>query len=178
MLRLLEKAQQVYASCGITTVQEGYMRDRELPLLCRAAEDGRLFLDTVGYIDIKEHAGQMQQYGGRWKDYHGHFRIGGYKLFLDGSPQGRTAWMTRPLRPQEGQPSNYRGYPIYSDAPGACLCAAGRTGASSAADPLQRRRRHRPASRRARTPLPRAQRHHPRPADAAGSAARACGSCP
>lgn len=116
MLRLLEKAQQVYASCGITTVQEGYMRDRELPLLCRAAEDGRLFLDTVGYIDIKEHAGQMQQYGGRWKDYHGHFRIGGYKLFLDGSPQGRTAWMTSPYAPQEGQPSNYRGYPIYSDA--------------------------------------------------------------
>lgn len=116
MLRLLGKAQQVYASYGITTVQEGYMRDMELPLLCRAAETGQLFLDTVSYIDIKEHSGQMHQYGDHWKAYHGHFRIGGYKLFLDGSPQGRTAWMTRPYAPQEGQPSNYRGYPIYSDA--------------------------------------------------------------
>ena len=36
----------------------------------------------------------------------------GYKLFLDGSPQGRTAWMTQPYL--EGEP-DYRGYPVYQD---------------------------------------------------------------
>ena len=28
--------------------------------------------------------------------YTGHFRFGGLKMFLDGSPQGLTAWMTEP----------------------------------------------------------------------------------
>lgn len=27
-------------------------------------------------------------------------KIGGYKMFLDGSPQGRTAWMRTPYLPE------------------------------------------------------------------------------
>ena len=37
--------------------------------------------------------------------------MGGFKVFLDGSPQGRTAWMTAPY---EGE-DTYCGYPIHSD---------------------------------------------------------------
>ena len=38
-------------------------------------------------------------------------KMGGFKVFLDGSPQGRTAWMTTPY---EGD-DTYCGYPIHSD---------------------------------------------------------------
>ena len=45
--------------------------------------------------------------------YDRHLKIGGCKIFLDGSPQGRTAWMTEPY--ENGDPS-YCGYPVMSDA--------------------------------------------------------------
>ena len=41
-----------------------------------------------------------------------HYRIGGVKLTLDGSPQGRTAWRTLPyLIPPDGAKKEYLGYP-------------------------------------------------------------------
>jgi predicted amidohydrolase YtcJ len=39
------------------------------------------------------------------------YRVGGAKLTIDGSPQGKTAWLSKPyfVVPQ-GQPKDYRGY--------------------------------------------------------------------
>lgn len=49
----------------------------------------------------------MQQYRDCAGDYYNRFRLGGYKLLLDGSPQGKSAWMTEPYEGEE----SYRGYP-------------------------------------------------------------------
>lgn len=44
--------------------------------------------------------------------YRNRFRIGGIKITCDGSPQGKTAYLSRPyLRPPHGQDADYRGYP-------------------------------------------------------------------
>lgn len=40
------------------------------------------------------------------KKYHNNFKLGGYKIFLDGSPQGKTAWMRTPYR----EDNKYFGY--------------------------------------------------------------------
>ena len=45
-----------------------------------------------------------------FENYHHHFKLGGYKIFLDGSPQGKTAWM---LTPYQG--SDECGYPALKD---------------------------------------------------------------
>ena len=46
------------------------------------------------------------------KSYDKKYRIGGMKLTLDGSPQGRTAWRTQPyLLPPDGAEEGYLGYP-------------------------------------------------------------------
>ncbi len=46
---------------------------------------------------------------GRYEDG---VKIGGIKLVADGSPQGKTAYLTQPyLHPPHGQPADYRGYP-------------------------------------------------------------------
>ena len=46
------------------------------------------------------------------KTYQRHYRIGGVKLTLDGSPQGRTAWRSIPyVVPPDGQKKGYSGYP-------------------------------------------------------------------
>ena len=45
--------------------------------------------------------------------YQGRLKLGGIKLVLDGSPQGKTAYLTQPyLRPPHGQVADYKGYPL------------------------------------------------------------------
>ena len=48
--------------------------------------------------------------------YTGHYRVGGMKITLDGSPQGRTAWRSTPyLLAPDGQAADYAGYPSIPD---------------------------------------------------------------
>ena len=50
------------------------------------------------------------------RQYRNRFRIGGVKLNFDGSPQGKTAWLTEPyFKPPNGKPASYNGYPTFSD---------------------------------------------------------------
>ena len=68
-------------------------------------------MDVVSYIDYMYVDAYM---GSKWnsKTYDNHYRIGGMKVTLDGSPQGRTAWRTEPyLIPPDGASSDYAGYP-------------------------------------------------------------------
>lgn len=106
------RAQEIYFSHGITTIQDGLTRDADWALLQTAADQGRLQADIVSYIDLQQCRGLAQD-NPRLKQYRGHLKLGGYKIFLDGSPQGRTAWMSQPY---QGADDGYRGYPIHSDA--------------------------------------------------------------
>ena len=112
MCTLLEEAQQIYFSYGITTAQEGMVNAQQESLLVKMVKERRLLMDVVGYIDVKnshELASKHKEYIGT---YIHHYKIGGYKMFLDGSPQEKTAWMTKPY---EGATDGYSGYPIYQD---------------------------------------------------------------
>ena len=95
------RAQEAYASYGITTVQEGML---PLPLapLCRTLmEQKLLWLDVVGYADARETDAVERALPGCHGVYRNHFKLGGMKIFLDGSPQGRTAWMRAPYEGSE-----------------------------------------------------------------------------
>jgi predicted amidohydrolase YtcJ len=49
--------------------------------------------------------------------YQNGWKIAGVKLSGDGSPQGKTAYMTKPyLHPPAGQPADYRAYPVVEQA--------------------------------------------------------------
>lgn len=112
LCRQMELAQQQYLQYGITTVQDGLTREKELPLLLDMAREHRLLVDTVSYIDLNGNRELLEQNRGYLKDYQNRLKIGGYKIFLDGSPQGRTAWMSKPY---QDSPDGYCGYPIYDD---------------------------------------------------------------
>jgi predicted amidohydrolase YtcJ len=109
----LDKGQEMAASFGYTTAQEGRaMTNHEQ--LAAFAEKGKLKLDVVSYIDYTFPAYMRSKWYA--KTYNNHYRIGGYKLTLDGSPQGRTAWRTIPyLLPPDGQKKGYKGYPAIAD---------------------------------------------------------------
>ncbi len=109
----LERAQRLYASYGVATAQEGLLHPEDYAFLKEADETGRLRLDVIGYADIRQRE-RFAHVQPNWGLRPGRFRVGGYKMFLDGSPQGRTAWLTKPYLPVEGQDPDYRGYPMMS----------------------------------------------------------------
>lgn len=106
-----ESGQNMALSFGYTTAQEGRAMLENHDMLANAAEAGKLKLDVVSYVDYLFVDTLMNT---KWnsKKYDKKYRIGGMKLTLDGSPQGRTAWRTQPyLLPPDGAKKGYLGYP-------------------------------------------------------------------
>ena len=101
-LKAYRKAQELYASYGITTVQEGMMNAQLGGLYQLMLRAGFLKLDLVAYMDLRDADKLMEQFPGHVKKYRHHMKLGGYKMFLDGSPQGRTAWLREPYLPEAG----------------------------------------------------------------------------
>ena len=105
-----EEGQNMALSFGYTTAQEGRAMENH-EMLVNAAESNKLKLDVVSYVDYMFADKYMDS---KWnsKTYNNNYRIGGMKLTLDGSPQGRTAWRTQPyLLPPDGAGKDYNGYP-------------------------------------------------------------------
>ncbi len=105
------------AKFGFTTAQEGGANPALISLLRDLAKSVPLKIDVVAYpilTDTREDASAPPV--SAWPSYLNGFRVGGVKFLLDGSPQGRTAWLTKPyLTPPDGQDENYRGYPSMPD---------------------------------------------------------------
>ena len=108
-------AQDIYFRSGFTTAQEGKSRPSLDAVWASLAETGDLKIDVVSYPNVK-YAGEAMRSPYVGRQYKNHFRIGGVKLSLDGSPQGKTAWLTRPyFKPPPGRPEDYAGYPAMTD---------------------------------------------------------------
>lgn len=107
----LKAAQQMYLSYGITTVQEGAAEEGTLGLLTDFGKEGNLYLDVVAYFLMKNDKFKELEKWGCTKEYKNNFRIGGIKLILDGSPQGKSAWLSAPY---EGE-KDYCGYPAMKE---------------------------------------------------------------
>ncbi len=106
-----DSGQEMAVSYGYTTAHEGRAMLQNHQMLANAAENGKLKIDAVSYIDYMFVDTLMKT---KWysNEYNNHYRIAGMKLTLDGSPQGRTAWRTQPyLIPPEGAEEGYKGYP-------------------------------------------------------------------
>ncbi|MFU8817577.1 MAG: amidohydrolase [Pseudomonadales bacterium] len=100
------------AAHGITTVQDGAIGPPGLQLLSAMADAGRLTLDVVAFPLITA-ADQPLPEPGDTAAYRQGLKVGGIKLMLDGSPQGKTAYLSEAYHvPPAGQPADYRGYPI------------------------------------------------------------------
>ncbi|MYL37020.1 amidohydrolase [Halobacillus litoralis] len=111
-LKLVEEGQDVYIQNGITTVQDGAATP-QLVEVCKAlAEQDRLVIDVVSYPLMDTNPNEIFKSSPlHAKQYHKRFKLGGYKMFLDGSPQGKTAWLTEPYEGEE----TYRGSAWYND---------------------------------------------------------------
>ncbi|BES69055.1 amidohydrolase [Marinobacter nanhaiticus D15-8W] len=119
---MLKQGEALYTRYGYTTLQDGRSAPDQVRLTMAAAEAGQLKADIVSYPDILVEGTEALlrplyfQPAGTPPEYHNRFRIGGIKLTLDGSPQGRTAWLSQPyFRPPPGEPGSYAGYGVVDD---------------------------------------------------------------
>lgn len=110
LIKAIKKAQKEYLKYGITTSQEGYTKDEEFSILKYMSKKNLLDIDIVSYVDIKN-SDYILKNNKEYLNYKNNYRLGGYKLFLDGSPQSKTAWLSSPYKNED----TYCGYPIYSD---------------------------------------------------------------
>jgi Predicted metal-dependent hydrolase with the TIM-barrel fold len=109
---LVIEGTKLAASYGYTTAQEGRAIGSGLAAMQRVAESGGLSIDLVCYPDILEVEAIEPS-----MEYFNHFRVGGAKLTIDGSPQGKTAWLTEPyFVPPAGQDEDYVGYAAIDEA--------------------------------------------------------------
>lgn len=110
MMTFLNSGQDMAMSYGYTTAQEGRAMPNTHAFLEEVAKQNLLKIDVVSYIDYSI-ADSLLKTEWHSPSYKNNYRIGGMKLTLDGSPQGRTAWRTQPyLLPPEGAKKGYKGY--------------------------------------------------------------------
>ncbi|MCE2801590.1 MAG: amidohydrolase [Planctomycetaceae bacterium] len=113
---LAKAGMQLYAANGFTMAQEGRSLEPNDRTWMRLATQGQMLIDVVSYPDMT-FADDPFGLNTQWysKQMQNGYRIGGVKLSFDGSPQGKTAYLSQPyLVPPHGQISSYRGYPAIS----------------------------------------------------------------
>jgi predicted amidohydrolase YtcJ len=114
-LEMIREGARFYSSFGYTTAQDGRSSTDTCRMIAMLAERGELPIDILSFPDILTSTDVMATPLYR-KNYVGKYRIGGVKLTLDGSPQGKTAWLSQPYYiPPEGKPASYRGYPAVTE---------------------------------------------------------------
>jgi hypothetical protein len=104
-------AHRMYAEAGITTAQEGATHLAQLQTIKRAADAGAHSIDVVAYPFVTDVEKILAEFpAADWGKYNRRFKIGGVKITIDGSPQGRTAAFTTPyLTGGPGGEKNWKG---------------------------------------------------------------------
>ena len=115
--KCIKQGQDEYAKKGYLTAQDGRTTIEQLAALRKAADEQAYYIDVVAYPDMT--LGTEEVAEGTYTPTHQYknkFRLGGVKLTLDGSPQGKTAWLTKCYHVNpEGRTGCYEGYPIMDD---------------------------------------------------------------
>jgi predicted amidohydrolase YtcJ len=115
-LAQLQEGQMLYAAAGVTTAQEGATHMPEVTLLEKGAKENKLFIDVISYplfteMDTLFKVHKAEDFG----KYNNHLKLGGIKITIDGSPQGRTAFFTTPyLADGPSGQKNWKGEPSFS----------------------------------------------------------------
>ena len=89
--------QMLYAEAGITTAHEGATHLANFQTMKRATEAGANIIDIIAYPFITDVDKVLAEFPlAEWGKYNNRFKVGGVKITIDGSPQGRTAFFTTP----------------------------------------------------------------------------------
>jgi predicted amidohydrolase YtcJ len=102
--------QRLYAQAGITTAHEGATHADELEIMKRVSDKGANIIDIIAFpfITDLDKVLEANPVSG-WGKYVNRLKIGGVKITIDGSPQGKTAFFTKPYL--HGGPGGEQNWP-------------------------------------------------------------------
>ena len=117
MIAAICRAEQMYSSKGYTTAVDGAFEADMQPLLQLCTGAGLISMDVVTYSRVASPNKKiLEDVVSSESQYRTHWKIGGAKMILDGSPQIRSAWMTEPYYTEpEGEAADYRGHYTFED---------------------------------------------------------------
>jgi predicted amidohydrolase YtcJ len=108
----VKKAMEIYAKNGITTAQDGASSLETIRLMQAADAQNMINIDVISY-PIGQNGLNENLDAFSFGTYEGRVKVGGVKLILDGSPQGKTAYLTQPYyKPPHNESQSYKGYPL------------------------------------------------------------------
>lgn len=91
ILCAFKEAQEDYLAHGMTTAQEGFLSREMFELYEMLLRENALTADVVAYASPADFAEAKARFAGAFR-----FTVGGMKIFVDGSPQQRTAFLREP----------------------------------------------------------------------------------
>jgi predicted amidohydrolase YtcJ len=105
----------LYAEAGVTTAHEGATHLPQFQTMKHASDAGANIIDVVAYPFVTEVDKVLAEFPlNKWGKYDHRFKVGGVKITLDGSPQGRTALFSTPyLTGGPGGEKDWRGEPTF-----------------------------------------------------------------
>lgn len=131
LIRVLDQARDQYLKAGITTVQNGFADILSMHVLKWAQRIGVLhqrvviwpahgkLAERLGADTDTEHSKDpglaLANALGWTLQEREKFAISAVKLIVDGSPQGRTAWLTKPYQKDLALSDGYRGLPVIGE---------------------------------------------------------------
>lgn len=95
-LQLMKPAQMLYASNGYSHAQEGFSHLPDVAFLRKAAAEGEIFLDIVSLLGFTGFNEWLNNPNYKLGEYNNGLKLQGLKITQDGSPQGRTAFVSEP----------------------------------------------------------------------------------
>ena len=115
LAKLFRHSQVSYAQNGVTTAQEGGTTKEFLETIRYVQSHEGLLIDVISY-PMQDYLKDIIPDDTSAQSYHNRLKIAGAKVVADGSPQGKTAWLTKPYyKVPAGAAEDYKGYPIFSD---------------------------------------------------------------
>ncbi|MCA6066056.1 amidohydrolase [Chryseobacterium sp. RG1] len=111
----LLNAEKEWFANGQTTICDGRSIPENIGLVMAANKKGLLKGDYIVLPDYDTNINGLDSLKKYYRKYDNHFKIGAIKMTFDGSPQGKSAWLTKPyLVPPDGEEIGFKGHGIYS----------------------------------------------------------------
>ena len=92
-----DTTQDYYASNGITTAQDGMTSRDAITFFQSQADAGKFKIDLIALAGYSELDSNLADTTLKFKTYKNGFKVQGTKIVADGSPQGKTAFFSKPF---------------------------------------------------------------------------------
>ena len=96
ILNSFDAVQRIYTSEGYTHAQDGALHADEYAVLQNAAAQNKLYIDIAALAVFTDLEKWLVEGAYEFRKYNNHLKLEGIKFVQDGSPQGKTALMTKP----------------------------------------------------------------------------------